>query len=102
MFFVNFLYVLVFVRIQGLTKSVSRYPTYRRHFVELVKKLSEDMVQKHGGSVKDKESITEPPAPVKIFTRIFSQRSFRRKGSVNGADQESRKGVSLPRNVDIV
>jgi len=86
-------------RIQGLTKTVSRYPTYRRHFVELVKKLSEDMVEKHGGPVKDEESITEPPAPVKIFTRIFSsQRSFRRKGSVS----ESRKGVSLPRNVDIV
>uniref|UniRef100_A0A1J3HE13 Putative membrane protein n=1 Tax=Noccaea caerulescens TaxID=107243 RepID=A0A1J3HE13_NOCCA len=89
-------------RIQGLTKTVSRYPTYRRHFVELVKKLSEDMVEKHGGSIKDEKSITEPPAPVKIFTRIFSQRSFIRKGSVNGADQESRKGVSLPRNVDIV
>lgn len=87
------------VRIQGLIKTVSRYPTFRRHFVELVKKLSDDLDMKDGGSVKE-GSITEPPAPVKIISRIFSQRSFRRKGSVNGSDQESRKGIS--RNVDIV
>ncbi|KAF8088419.1 hypothetical protein N665_0543s0029 [Sinapis alba] len=83
-------------RIQGLTKTVSRYPTFRRHFVELVKKLSEDLDQNHDGS----ETIREAPGPVKIFSRIFSQRSFRRKGSINGSDQESRKGVS--RNVDLV
>ncbi|ESQ32733.1 hypothetical protein EUTSA_v10004240mg [Eutrema salsugineum] len=89
-------------RIQGLTKTVSRYPTFRRHFVDLVKKLSEDLDQNHDGSVKDEESITEAPAPVRIFSRIFSQsqRSFRRKGSINGSDQESHKGVS--KNVDIV
>lgn len=84
---------------QGLTKTVSRYPTFRRHFVALVKKLSEDLDLKDNNSAKG-ESITEPPAPVKIISRIFSQRSFRRKGSVNGSDQESQKGVS--RNVDIV
>ncbi|VVB04214.1 unnamed protein product [Arabis nemorensis] len=86
-------------RIQGLINTVSRYPTFRRHFVELVKKLSDDLDLKDGGSVKE-GSLTEAPAPVKIISRIFSQRSFRRKGSVNGSDQESRKGVS--RNVDIV
>ncbi|CAL9248421.1 unnamed protein product [Arabidopsis halleri] len=86
-------------RMQGLTKTVSRYPTFRRHFVALVKKLSEDLDLKDNYSVKG-ESITEPPAPVKIISRIFSQRSFRRKGSVNGSDQELQKGVS--RNVDIV
>ncbi|CAN6849147.1 unnamed protein product [Brassica oleracea var. botrytis] len=84
-------------RIQGLTKTVSRYPTYRRHFVELVKKLSDDLeVQDRDGS----ETIREAPVPVKIFSRIFSHRSFRRKESINGSDQESRKGVS--RNVDLV
>ncbi|KAH0923820.1 hypothetical protein HID58_023838, partial [Brassica napus] len=89
-------------RIQGLTKTVSRYPTFRRHFVCLVKKLSEDLDLNHDGSVKEEGSITEAPAPVKIFSRIFSksQRSFRRKGSLNGSDQETRKGVS--RSVHIV
>ncbi|KAH0869779.1 hypothetical protein HID58_076801 [Brassica napus] len=89
-------------RIQGLTKTVSRYPTFRRHFVCLVKKLSEDLDLNHDGSVKEEGSITEAPAPVKIFSRIFSksQRSFRRKGSINGSDQETRKGVS--RSVHIV
>ncbi|KAL1194160.1 putative membrane protein [Cardamine amara subsp. amara] len=74
-------------RIQGLTKTVSRYPTFRRHFVGLVKKLSEDL------DLSKDDSITEAPAPVKIFSRIFSQRSFRRKGSVNGSDQESQKEI---------
>ncbi|CAN8253759.1 unnamed protein product [Cochlearia groenlandica] len=90
-------------RIQGLTKTVSRYPTFRRHFVCLVKKLYEDLDQNRDGSGKDEDSsITEAPTPAKIFSRIFSksQRSFRRKGSMNGSDQESQKGVS--RNVDIV
>ncbi|CAH8361048.1 unnamed protein product [Eruca vesicaria subsp. sativa] len=89
-------------RIQGLTKTVSRYPTFRRHFVCLVKKLSEDLDLNHDGSVKEEGSITEAPAPVKIFSRMFSksQRSFRRKGSMNGSDQETRKGVS--RSVHIV
>lgn len=89
----------MFIRIQGITKTVSRYPTFRRHFVTLVKKLSEDLDLKDNNSVED-ESITEPPAPVKIISRIFSQRSVRRKGSVNGSDQESQKGVS--QNVDNV
>ena len=90
------------VRIQGLTKTVSRYPTFRRHFVCLVKKLSEDLDLNHDGSVKEEGSITEAPAPVRIFSRMFSksQRSFRRKGSINGSDQETRKGVS--RSVHIV
>ncbi|KAL1218612.1 putative membrane protein [Cardamine amara subsp. amara] len=74
-------------RIQGLTKTVSRYPTFRRRFVGLVKKLSEDL------DLSKDDSITEAPAPVKIFSRIFSQRSFRRKGSVNGSDQESQKDI---------
>ncbi|XP_010502715.1 PREDICTED: uncharacterized membrane protein At3g27390 [Camelina sativa] len=86
-------------RIQGLMKTVSRYPTFRRHFVALVKQLSDDLDLKDNSSVKD-ESITEPSGSVKIITRIFSQRSSRRKGSVNGSDQESQKGVS--RNIDIV
>ncbi|KAG2301511.1 hypothetical protein Bca52824_030162 [Brassica carinata] len=63
-------------KIQGLTKTVSRYPTFRRHFVELVKKLSDDLDQDRDGSV----TVREAPGPVKIFSRIFSQRSFRRKG----------------------
>ncbi|KAJ4869539.1 putative membrane protein [Raphanus sativus] len=74
-------------RIQGLTKTVSRYPTYRRHFVELVKKLSDDLDQDRAGSE------TTAPVVVKIFSRIFSQsqRSFRRKESISRSDHGSRK-----------
>ncbi|CAH2080097.1 unnamed protein product [Thlaspi arvense] len=84
-------------RLQGLTKSVSRYPTFRRHFVELVKKLSNDLDNKHdrfeGGS-------RPVPRPGKTVSRIFSQRSFKNKTSTNGSDQDSpNRGL---RGVDIV
>ncbi|KAF3576799.1 hypothetical protein DY000_02033752, partial [Brassica cretica] len=82
-------------RLQGLTKSVSRYPTFRRHFVELVKKLSNDLDKKHnrfegGGSRPVKKTVS----------RIFSQKSFKKKTSDNGSDQDSpNRGF---RDVDIV
>ncbi|KAJ0230937.1 Transmembrane protein [Hirschfeldia incana] len=82
-------------RLQGLTKSVSRYPTFRRHFVELVKKLSNDLDKKHdrfegGGSKPVKKTVS----------RIFSQKSFKKKTSSNGSDQDSpNRGL---RDVDIV
>ncbi|CAH8386116.1 unnamed protein product [Eruca vesicaria subsp. sativa] len=82
-------------RLQGLTKSVSRYPTFRRHFVELVKKLSNDLDKKHnrfegGGSRPVKKTVS----------RIFSQKSFKKKTSNNGSDQDSpNRGL---RDIDIV
>ena len=87
--------VFGFKRLQGLTKSVSRYPTFRRHFVELVKKLSNDLDKKHnrfegGGSRPVKKTVS----------RIFSQKSFKKKTSDNGSDQDSpNRGF---RDVDIV
>ncbi|GKV07857.1 hypothetical protein SLEP1_g19566 [Rubroshorea leprosula] len=37
-------------RLQGITKSISRYPTYRRHFEILVKTLLKNLAQKNDGS----------------------------------------------------
>ncbi|RID54146.1 hypothetical protein BRARA_G01489 [Brassica rapa] len=84
-------------RLQGLTKSVSRYPTFRRHFVELVKKLSNDLDKKHnrfeggGGSRPVKKTVS----------RIFSQRSFKQKTSSNGSDHQDSPNRGL-RDIDIV
>ncbi|KAL0725097.1 hypothetical protein Bca4012_039696 [Brassica carinata] len=83
-------------RLQGLTKSVSRYPTFRRHFVELVKKLSNDLDKKHnrfegGGSRPVKKTVS----------RIFSQKSFKKKTSSNGSDHQDSPNRGL-RDIDIV
>ncbi|CAF2167010.1 hypothetical protein HID58_026291 [Brassica napus] len=84
-------------RLQGLTKSVSRYPTFRRHFVELVKKLSNDLDKKHnrfeggGGSRPVKKTVS----------RIFSQKSFKQKTSSNGSDHQDSPNRGL-RDIDIV
>ncbi|XP_056847175.1 uncharacterized membrane protein At3g27390 isoform X2 [Raphanus sativus] len=86
-------------RLQGLTKSVSRYPTFRRHFVELVKKLSNDLDKKHnrfegggGGSRPVKKTVS----------RIFSQKSFKKKtSSSNGSDHQDSPNRGL-RDIDIV
>ncbi|CAA7055206.1 unnamed protein product [Microthlaspi erraticum] len=78
-------------RLQGLTKSISRYPTFRRHFVELVKKLSNDLDKKHNRFEGGSRSVPR---------RIFSQKSFKKKTSSNGSDQDSpNRGL---RDVDIV
>ncbi|RRT56792.1 hypothetical protein B296_00015515 [Ensete ventricosum] len=37
-------------RLQGITKSISRYPTARRRFDDLVKSLSEDLEKKFGSN----------------------------------------------------
>ena len=85
------------LRLQGLTKSVSRYPTFRRHFVELVKKLSNDLDKKHnrfeggGGSRPVKKTVS----------RIFSQRSFKQKTSSNGSDHQDSPNRGL-RDIDIL
>ncbi|XP_015971401.1 uncharacterized membrane protein At3g27390 [Arachis duranensis] len=35
-------------RLQGITKSMTRFPTYKRRFDDLVKQLSDDFAEKHG------------------------------------------------------
>ncbi|XP_057983517.1 uncharacterized membrane protein At3g27390 isoform X2 [Malania oleifera] len=80
-------------RLRGITASISRYPTYRRRFEYLVKTLSEDLAKKNGDSKSSHEQTI--PRSRNGFARIFSQKSFKRKGSdtgseLTGSDQESR------------
>ncbi|KAK2661592.1 hypothetical protein Ddye_000166 [Dipteronia dyeriana] len=77
-------------RLQGITKSISRYPTFRRHFDNLVGNLSEDLAKKNGAKTMQRSKSA--------LARF--QRSFKRKASNNGSDQES---ISVTtRDVDVV
>ncbi|KAJ6754351.1 TRANSMEMBRANE PROTEIN [Salix purpurea] len=84
-------------RLQGITKSVSRYPTSRRHFDNLVKNLSENLAKKNS----DARSSLVIPRSKSAFARMFSQKSFKKKTSFHGSSDHEAESVSI-RNVDIV
>ncbi|KAF5746916.1 hypothetical protein HS088_TW06G01092 [Tripterygium wilfordii] len=87
-------------RLRGITKSVSRYPTFRRHFDSLVKTLSEDLAKKDGGS----SSLNGPQRVSRsksAFARMFSSNSFKGRSNNNGSDQESVSQSVVARDVDI-
>ncbi|XP_058762574.1 uncharacterized membrane protein At3g27390-like [Vicia villosa] len=70
-------------RLQGITKSMSRFPTFKRRFDDLVKTLSDDHAQKHG----------PPPTPTmnrskSAFGRLISFKSVR-GARTNGSGQGS-------------
>ncbi|XP_041007378.1 uncharacterized membrane protein At3g27390 [Juglans microcarpa x Juglans regia] len=85
-------------RLQGITKSISRYPTFRRRFEFFIKTISDDLAKKNGESRSN-----NGPKPIarskSTFARMFSQRSFNNKTSNHGSDQESRQVV---RDVEIL
>ncbi|KAF3950443.1 hypothetical protein CMV_023807 [Castanea mollissima] len=85
-------------RLQGITKSISRYPTFRRRFEALVKTLSDNLVKKndHSGSNNGPQTI---PRSKSAFARMFSQQSFKYKTNNHGSDPESQTAV---RNVEIL
>lgn len=63
---------------------MSRFPTFKRRFDYLVKKLSEDLAEKHGA-----QSIARSKS---AFARMISFNSFKGK-KTNGSDQDSERGV---------
>ncbi|KAA3464114.1 putative membrane protein [Gossypium australe] len=79
-------------RLQGITKSLSRYPTFRRHFENLVNILSEDLAKKSNGG-------TQPIRRSKsALAMIFSNKSFNRNTS-NMSDQELQSTIA--RDIEI-
>ncbi|XP_044465512.1 uncharacterized membrane protein At3g27390-like [Mangifera indica] len=82
-------------RLLGLTNSISRYPTYRRHFDNLIKTLSEDLAKKNGDS-KSADGAQKIQRSKSALARI--QKSFKRIISINGSDQES---TAVVRDVSI-
>ena len=69
---------LLLHRLQGITRYITRLPTYKRRFDDLVKTLSDELADKHGDSRIARSKSA--------FARIISIKSFKR---TNGPDQES-------------
>lgn len=63
-------------RLQGITKSISRYPTYKRRFEELVKALCDELGQSKDGSIRPTSGPNTISRSKSAFARLFSQKSF--------------------------
>lgn len=69
-------------RLQGITKSISRFPTVRRRFDELLKSFSEELERKMGGSEHRYQSGRN-------FLKTFSLNSLEIKAGGRGIDEEA-------------
>ncbi|XVF13979.1 hypothetical protein REPUB_Repub09cG0016800 [Reevesia pubescens] len=86
-------------RLQGIMKSVSRYPTFRRQFDDLVNKLSEELSKKNSGS-RSSNGAHPVQRSKSGLARIFSNKSFKRNTSYNNmSDQESQSTTA--RDIEI-
>ncbi|KAJ8768255.1 hypothetical protein K2173_021195 [Erythroxylum novogranatense] len=86
-------------RLQGITKAVSRYPTSRRNYQNLVRNLSENLSKENPNSTSSRGSriILRSKS---AFARMLSQNSFKSRTSYNDSDQELQSTVV--QNVEIV
>ncbi|KAL8528142.1 hypothetical protein ACS0TY_005814 [Phlomoides rotata] len=77
-------------RLRGITKSITRYPTFRRRFDSSTKNILEELAKKNGSSRK---SSSNGPQTIRrsksMFDRIFSQKSLKGRSSEHGSDQEA-------------
>ncbi|XP_041006417.1 uncharacterized membrane protein At3g27390-like [Juglans microcarpa x Juglans regia] len=83
-------------RLQGITKSISRYPTFRRRFGCLVKSLSDDLAKKNGS--RSRSSNNGPKTILRsksAFGRMFGQKSFKNKTSNDKEPQQVVRDVGI-------
>ncbi|KAI3885003.1 hypothetical protein MKW98_002395 [Papaver atlanticum] len=90
-------------RLQGITKSISRYPTAKRRFDVLTKSLSEELARKkftpstNGGRTPRSHSLPSRSQSISrsknSFIRIFSQKSFRNRTENSDLDREETQPV---------
>ncbi|XP_026404194.1 uncharacterized membrane protein At3g27390-like isoform X1 [Papaver somniferum] len=90
-------------RLQGITKSISRYPTAKRRFDVLTKSLSEELARKNftpstnGGRTPRSHSLPSRSQSISrsksSFIRIFSQKSFRNRTENSDLDREETRPV---------
>ncbi|XP_048139544.1 uncharacterized membrane protein At3g27390 isoform X2 [Rhodamnia argentea] len=87
-------------RLRGITKSISRYPTFRRHFDNLVDILSEDLAKKDFGSKSTKFELRKLTKSRSLFVGLLSQKSFKSKTKDTGSCQEPEQAAA--RDIEVV
>ncbi|KAL8136584.1 hypothetical protein V2J09_002585 [Rumex salicifolius] len=81
-------------RLRGMTRSMSRYPTYRRRYESLKKTIVEELAKKNG-------MRKLPSRSSKSFIRVLSNKSFKRKTSINSDTEMSSNGRRAERDIEI-
>ncbi|CAD6243779.1 unnamed protein product [Miscanthus lutarioriparius] len=74
-------------RLQGITKSISRYPTAKRRFDTLVKAFSEELARTMGGNQSANGSQVRKMKSG--IVRMLSQRSLGKTTGIRGDDHEA-------------
>ncbi|PIA51473.1 hypothetical protein AQUCO_01100365v1 [Aquilegia coerulea] len=87
-------------RLRGITRSISRYPTFKRRFDDLVSSLTEELAKKNSGSHSQHGSQSVSRTKSK-FMRIISQKSFRNRASNQNPGEEDTEPVVV-KDIDIV
>ncbi|CAA2969801.1 uncharacterized membrane At3g27390-like isoform X2 [Olea europaea subsp. europaea] len=87
-------------RLQGITKSITRYPTFRRRFDDSKEIILQELAKKNGENSKSSSSRPQTvPRSKSMFTQIFSQKSFQSRTDISGSDQGAQTVVE--RDVEI-
>ncbi|XP_056696319.1 uncharacterized membrane protein At3g27390 isoform X1 [Spinacia oleracea] len=74
-------------RLRGITKSISRYPTFRRRFETLTRSLLENMATKSGRD-RSRNGSGSAARTRSSIVRFLSDRSFKRSKSESNSDIE--------------
>ncbi|KAL1531593.1 hypothetical protein AAHA92_31717 [Salvia divinorum] len=86
-------------RLRGITKSISRYPTFRRRFDASTKCILDELARKSEGSGKTGSRSPSLQKSKGMLGRMFSQRSSKSRSSDHGDSQENR--TASERDVEI-
>ncbi|KAG6390084.1 hypothetical protein SASPL_151563 [Salvia splendens] len=86
-------------RLRGITKSITRYPTFRRRFDASTKCILDELARKNEGSGKPGSRSPSLQKSKSMFGRVFSKKSSKGRSSDHGDSQEN--PMALERDVEI-
>lgn len=86
-------------RLRGITKSISRYPTFRRRAETLTKSLMENMAKKSDREHSSRNGSGLAPRTRSSIVRFLSERSFKRSKSDSNSDTELH--ISIEKDMEI-
>ncbi|KAG5624472.1 hypothetical protein H5410_009690 [Solanum commersonii] len=82
-------------RLRGITKSISRFPTFKRRFESSIKIILEELAKKN----KSEDAGTQrTPRSKSMFVRMFSENSFKNR---HGKSDQEAQLVDTDRDVEI-
>ncbi|KAK9119935.1 hypothetical protein Scep_018028 [Stephania cephalantha] len=88
-------------RLRGITRSISRYPTFKRRFDALIRSLSEELAKKNSGSQSNNGSKAVSKSR-SMLIRLLSERSFKSRTSNQNNSNRGEIEIDDSKDVDNV